>query len=155
MRSFAKIKPSQNGEITLRFTNVRKSCSSRESLTLQIFILALVAKIKFSRKFLNFQYHLPSCSSLTMCQRVGQSKFKCLVICWFFLKDCFHHKTGTIQTGTSLKKADTCKRVSDHQSHPYQLQIKIINWIPGTSAVKYIRRMGLSVVEIGSTYITL
>ena len=54
--SLAKIKSSQNGEITLSFTAVGKSCSSCESLMSQICILMLSVKIKFSRKFPNLQY---------------------------------------------------------------------------------------------------
>ena len=37
MRSFVKIKSSNNGEITLWFTGKGKSCPSREILTLQVF----------------------------------------------------------------------------------------------------------------------
>ena len=33
MRSFVKIGPSRNGEITMSFTDVGKSCPSREFLT--------------------------------------------------------------------------------------------------------------------------
>ena len=59
MRSFVKIKPSQNGNITLSFTDVGKSCPCREFFTSQI--LTLFAKIKCSRKFLNLQYrHISS-----------------------------------------------------------------------------------------------
>ena len=52
------MKLSRNGEINLLFTDehVGKSCTSHESLTLQICILTLLAKIKFSRKFLNVEY---------------------------------------------------------------------------------------------------
>ena len=56
MRSFVKIKPSQNGEITLSFIGGGKSCVSRELLTSQICLLTLFAKIRFSRKFANLQY---------------------------------------------------------------------------------------------------
>ena len=51
MRSFVKIKPSRNGEITLSFTDIGISCLSREFLTSQICLLTLFAKIKFSRNF--------------------------------------------------------------------------------------------------------
>ena len=54
-RSFAKMKPSRNSKITPSFIDAGKSCPSREFLTLQICILKLFAKIKFSRKFLNLQ----------------------------------------------------------------------------------------------------
>ena len=52
MRSLVKIKPSRNGEITLSFTDVGKSCHSRD-LTWQIHasLLSLFAKNKFSRKY--------------------------------------------------------------------------------------------------------
>ena len=50
MRSFVKIKSSQNGEITLSFTDIVKSCPSCEFLASQICYLTLFAKIKFSRK---------------------------------------------------------------------------------------------------------
>ena len=55
MPSFVKIKSSRNGEITLWFTDICISCHSREILTSQICLLTLIAKIKFSRKFLNLQ----------------------------------------------------------------------------------------------------
>ena len=56
MRSFAKTKPAWNGENTLSFTDVGRSCQSREILMCQISLLMLSAKIKFSRKFPNLQY---------------------------------------------------------------------------------------------------
>ena len=43
---------------SLSFTDIGKSCSSRDFLTSQICLLTLFAKIKFSRKFLNLQYVL-------------------------------------------------------------------------------------------------
>ena len=58
MRSLVKIKPSQNGEIILLFTDVGKSCPSCEFLTSQTCLFTLFAKIKFSRKFSNLQYLL-------------------------------------------------------------------------------------------------
>ena len=57
MRSFEKRKPPRNDEITLSFIDIGKFCLSREILTSQICLLTLFAKIKFSRKFLNIQYH--------------------------------------------------------------------------------------------------
>ena len=54
MRSFAKIESSQNGEIKLSFTDIVKSCPSREFLAFQICYLRLFAKIKFSRKISGF-----------------------------------------------------------------------------------------------------
>ena len=58
MQSFVKIRPSRNGEITLSFTNIGKSCLSCEFLTSYIYLLRLFAKIKFSRKFPNVQYKI-------------------------------------------------------------------------------------------------
>ena len=57
MRSLVRIKSSQNGEITLSFTDMCKSCPSREFLASQICLLMLFAKIKFSRKFPNLQLY--------------------------------------------------------------------------------------------------
>ena len=54
LRSFMKIKSSQNGEITLSFTDKGKSSPCRELLTLQICLLTLFAK-KRSRE--NFQIY--------------------------------------------------------------------------------------------------
>ena len=56
MRSFVRTKPSRNGKITLLFSDVGKSCLSREIFTSLICLLILFAKIKFSRKFPNLQY---------------------------------------------------------------------------------------------------
>ena len=55
-RNFVKMKPSRNGENTLSFTDIGKSCPSRILLTSQIYLLTLFTKIKFSRIFLNLQY---------------------------------------------------------------------------------------------------
>ena len=41
MRSFVKIKSSQNGEITLSFTDIEKSCPSREYIASQICLRAI------------------------------------------------------------------------------------------------------------------
>ena len=46
---FRENKTSRNGEITLSFNDVGKSCHSYEFLTPQICLLTLSAKIKFSR----------------------------------------------------------------------------------------------------------
>ena len=46
MRGSMKIKPLQNEEITVMFTDVGKSCSSCEFLTWQMRLLMLFAKIK-------------------------------------------------------------------------------------------------------------
>ena len=43
---------SRNDEISLPFTDVVKSCSYRECLTSQTYLLTLFAKIKFSHKYL-------------------------------------------------------------------------------------------------------
>ena len=56
LRSFVKIKPLRNGEITLSFTDVGKSSPSHEFLTWQICLLTLFTKIKLSRKIPNLQY---------------------------------------------------------------------------------------------------
>ena len=56
MRSFVKLKPSQKGKITLSFTDILISCTSREFLTSQKCLLMQFAKIKFSGKFPNLQY---------------------------------------------------------------------------------------------------
>ena len=56
MRSFVKIKPSRNGDITLSFTDLGKSCTVHNFFTSQACLLTLVANIKFSEKFPNFQY---------------------------------------------------------------------------------------------------
>ena len=45
MRSFAKVKPIRNAKITLSFTDIGKSCPSPKSLTPQICLLKLFAKI--------------------------------------------------------------------------------------------------------------
>ena len=56
MRSFVKIKPSRNGDITLSFTDIGKSCPSHDFLTWQICLLTLFVKIKFLQKFRNLQF---------------------------------------------------------------------------------------------------
>ena len=55
MRSFAKINPSRNREITLSFNDVSKSSLGCDFLAWQICLLMLFAKIKLSRKFSNLQ----------------------------------------------------------------------------------------------------
>ena len=47
-----KIKPSRNGEITLSFIDIGKSCLNREFFTSLMCLLML----KFSRKFPNLHY---------------------------------------------------------------------------------------------------
>ena len=69
MRSFAKIKPSRNSENSLSFTDVGKSSQSREFLVLQICLLTLFAKIKFSGTFPNLQY----IRNFILCQLYSQS----------------------------------------------------------------------------------
>ena len=56
MRSFVKIKSSQNSEITLSTTDIVKSCSRRDFFMSQVCLLTLFAKIKISRKFPDLQY---------------------------------------------------------------------------------------------------
>ena len=58
MRSFVKINPSRSAEVTQLFTDIGKSCPSHEFLALQICLLMLFAKIKFSQKFPNLQYRV-------------------------------------------------------------------------------------------------
>ena len=55
MRSFVIINPSRIGDIALSFADIGKSCPVREFFTSQMCLLALFAKIKFSRKFANLQ----------------------------------------------------------------------------------------------------
>ena len=55
MRSFVKIKPSRNSEITLSSTGKGKTCHIRNLLASQVCLLTLFAKIKLSRKFLDLQ----------------------------------------------------------------------------------------------------
>ena len=47
MRSFMKIKTSQNGQVTLSFTYVGKSCPSHEFLTRKMSLLTIFAEFKF------------------------------------------------------------------------------------------------------------
>ena len=54
MRSFVKIKCSQNGEITLSFTDIVKSCSSCKCLGSQICYLTLFPKNKILAKISGF-----------------------------------------------------------------------------------------------------
>ena len=56
MQSFVKIKSSQNGEITLSTTDIGQSYPSHEIFRLQVCLLTLFVKIKFSRKFPDLQY---------------------------------------------------------------------------------------------------
>ena len=63
MRSFVKIKFSGNGDIALPFTDLGKSCPSRDLLTSQVCLLTLFAKIKFSRKFPDLQYAQSVCQA--------------------------------------------------------------------------------------------
>ena len=56
MRCFVKIKSTQIGEIFLSFTDISKSRPCCEFLTLQICVLTLFVKIKYSLKFPNLQY---------------------------------------------------------------------------------------------------
>ena len=48
MRSIVKIESSRNGKITLSITDIGKSCTSREFLEPQEYLLTLFAKIKLS-----------------------------------------------------------------------------------------------------------
>ena len=51
MRSFAKVKSSQNGKITLSFTDIGKSCFRREFKMSLIYMLTLFAKKKSRENF--------------------------------------------------------------------------------------------------------
>ena len=51
MRSFVKINPSQNGEITLSFTGISQSCHSRDFLACQICLYTPFAKINSDKNF--------------------------------------------------------------------------------------------------------
>ena len=55
MRSFVKITSSRNGQITLLFTDISKSCPKSQFFTSQICHSTFFVKIKFSGKFPNFQ----------------------------------------------------------------------------------------------------
>ena len=55
MRSFMKIEPLLNGKITMSFTDVGKSCPSREFLTSQLCLLMLFAKISEFTVWLKFK----------------------------------------------------------------------------------------------------
>ena len=54
MRSFMKIKHSRNGKITLSFTDIRKSCPSREFLTSQICLFSAIRQNKILSKISEF-----------------------------------------------------------------------------------------------------
>ena len=56
MRSFVKIKPLRNGEITLSFTDIGKFCHCHKFLTSQICLLNIFEKIVFVRKFPDLLY---------------------------------------------------------------------------------------------------
>ena len=57
MRSFVKIKSSRNGENILPFTNIGKSCPSRDFLMSKIGTLTLFAKIK-ENDYSKLQLHM-------------------------------------------------------------------------------------------------
>ena len=58
MQSFAKLKLSRNGKITLSFTDIRNiSCTSREVLTSKICLLMLFAKTKIIATVSEFTVH--------------------------------------------------------------------------------------------------
>ena len=59
--TFREYKRSPNGEITLSFTFVGKSCSCREIPLWQICLLALIPKIKFSRIFRIYSIWAATC----------------------------------------------------------------------------------------------
>ena len=51
MQSFVKIKPLRNGENSLSYTDVGKSCQRHELLTWQICLLTLLVKINHAKIF--------------------------------------------------------------------------------------------------------
>ena len=57
MRSFVKIRPLRNGEVTLSFTYVGKSCLSCEFLKSQICLLRLFRENKILAKISEFTEH--------------------------------------------------------------------------------------------------
>ena len=57
MRSFLKIKSSQNAENTLSFTDLCKSCPSRKFLASQICLLTLGQENKILAKIYGFTVH--------------------------------------------------------------------------------------------------
>ena len=66
MRNFAKVKYSQNGKITLSFTDIGKSCPSCKFKTSLICILTLFAKINSWENFQIYSIHLYSINSHSM-----------------------------------------------------------------------------------------
>ena len=71
---------------SLSFTDIGKSCPSREFLTLQICILMLQAKIEFSGNFQNLQYFV----RLFACVRYASlSNFLGRHILWGFFSFIF------------------------------------------------------------------
>ena len=79
-----KIKPSRNGVITLPFSDIVKSCSSRVYFTSQVCLLTLFAKIKLSQKFPDLQYIHPP-RRTDDCMRYAYihlgPEFQCGIIC--------------------------------------------------------------------------
>ena len=65
MRSSVKIKSSQKGEITVSTTDIGESYPGREIFQSKVCLLTLFAKLKFSRKFADFQYDQEMPQSLT------------------------------------------------------------------------------------------
>ena len=56
LRSFLKTKSSRNGDITLSFIDIGKSCPSRNFLTAHICVLTLFVNIKFSRTGISLSF---------------------------------------------------------------------------------------------------
>ena len=54
MRSFVKIKSSRNAEITVSFTDICKSCPSREFLPSQMFLFNTIRENKIFAKISGF-----------------------------------------------------------------------------------------------------
>ena len=65
MRSYVKIKPQRNAEITLSFPDIGQSCPSLEFLTSQICYLTLFAKIyKFTVYMIFLLDHLTKMATM-------------------------------------------------------------------------------------------
>ena len=92
MRSFVKIIFSRNGEITLSFTNIGKSCPSHEFSSWQICLKSLFAKIKTLQNYSIYSSSLLPYPSPTL---HPYPRFNHLVQSLY--KDMFAvHKNGTI-----------------------------------------------------------
>ena len=113
MRSFAKRKPSRNGEITSSFIDTGKSCLSREFYHHK-YVLTLFAKINLAKKieftvvnllgsdYVHVDVGLIACMSRLrkFCQRESNS---IVTLIFFFLVD--EGREDSIPTKTGLSSA--------------------------------------------------